>query len=324
MLIIRTAGIGDVAMIVHAVRMLRVSYPDLDITVATKPRMIPLFNSVERLDFIPVGKTFDLIKAAREQKVDLVADMRNELRGRIVRKLLALCGAKSRHYHQRRLERRPLLRIRNKKLYPLRSNVLRFCDVFASLGYPIDTPPFIERSPQPLPVSFTEPEGRWVGIAPFSQSRKKEYPLDLAEELVTKLCDEFDRVFVFSGPGIELEFAEEMKKRFQKVSTVFGRCDIAGEVALMSNLEVIITMDSSAMHMAALAGTPCISLWGSTHPYMGYTAWEKNAAQHHLQADLPCRPCCVYGEGKCNYGDIRCMRAISPQDIVDKIKKPDN
>ena len=34
-------------------------------------------------------------------------------------------------------------------------------------------------------------------------------------------------------------------------------------------------MDSANMHLAALAGIPTVSIWGATHPNMGFTAWER-------------------------------------------------
>ena len=47
---------------------------------------------------------------------------------------------------------------------------------------------------------------------------------------------------------------------------IAGTLTLDEELALMSRLEFMIAMDSSNMHMAALAGTKVISIWGGTDP----------------------------------------------------------
>ena len=39
------------------------------------------------------------------------------------------------------------------------------------------------------------------------------------------------------------------------------------ELALISQLDVLLCMDSANMHFASLVGTRVISIWGATHPY---------------------------------------------------------
>ena len=77
-------------------------------------------------------------------------------------------------------------------------------------------------------------------------------------------------------------------------------------------------MDSLAMHMASLVATPVVSVWGATHPALGFLGYGCSP-EGILQVDMPCRPCSVYGEMKCQYGDYRCLRAITPEMIVDKV-----
>ena len=296
MLILRSAGIGDVAMLVHAVRALRQTYPELEIVIATKPRLSALFTGIEGLQFIEIKGFGQLMRDIRAARPDGVADLRNELRGKLVRLFMRIKGVPCAKYRQRYAQRRPLLRPRNKQLLWLENNVLRFCDVFAELGYPV-APPALARWEAPLPAVFGEKEGRWAGFAPFAASALKIYPEPQRTGLVKQLAARYDKVFLFSGGGQELA---------------------AGEVSLMARLDVMITMDSSAMHMASLAGAPLLAIWGSTHPAVGYSAWGADPARNYLQLDLPCRPCSVYGEGKCRLGGCPCLRDISVESILAK------
>ena len=105
---------------------------------------------------------------------------------------------------------------------------------------------------------------------------------------------------------------------FDNVTAVNGKVDLAGELNLISNLDCIVSMDSLAMHMASLVATPVVSVWGATHPALGFLGYGCSP-EGILQVDMPCRPCSVYGEMKCQYGDYRCLRAITPEMIVDKV-----
>lgn len=92
------------------------------------------------------------------------------------------------------------------------------------------------------------------------------------------------------------------------------------ELVLMSHLQVMLSMDSANMHLASLVGTPVVSIWGATHPYAGFMGWQQHA-DNAVQVDLPCRPCSIYGNKPCMRGDLACMKNISPEAIVERIKK---
>jgi ADP-heptose:LPS heptosyltransferase len=91
------------------------------------------------------------------------------------------------------------------------------------------------------------------------------------------------------------------------------------ELILMSHLDVMISMDSSNMHLASLTNTPVISIWGATHPFAGFMGWNQDPA-NVIQVSLPCRPCSIYGQKKCLRGDYACLRQIQPQTITDRVE----
>ena len=81
----------------------------------------------------------------------------------------------------------------------------------------------------------------------------------------------------------------------------------------------MITMDSSNMHLAALAGTKVVSVWGATHPFAGFMPYNQSK-ELVVQVSLPCRPCSVYGNKPCYRKDFACMNLISPEMITNKVK----
>ena len=81
----------------------------------------------------------------------------------------------------------------------------------------------------------------------------------------------------------------------------------------------MLSMDSANMHIASLVNTPVISVWGATSPLAGFLGWRQKE-EDCVQLPLECRPCSIFGNKPCRYGDFRCMH-IEPQAVVDKILK---
>ena len=93
---------------------------------------------------------------------------------------------------------------------------------------------------------------------------------------------------------------------------------LSEEIQAMAKLRVMLTMDSANMHLASLAGTRVVSIWGATHPFAGFLGYGQSESDC-IQANLPCRPCSVFGNRKCQFGNYPCMQAITPQEILQKL-----
>ena len=323
LLVIRFSAIGDVALSVLAVRALREAYPGLDITIVTREHLLCLFEEIPGLSYYMVPHhpewedRWELIRQLRAGGFDGIADLQNNFTSRV------LCGWLSRK--NTRVERFDRCRKQLKKLTrhlpgaePVRNEVLRFLDVFERLGFPVP-PPVVERKVLPVPEVFGPKEGRWVGVAPFTTKLTKMYPLDSAAEVVRRLQEEFDKVFIFSGANAEQHFCEEMTQLYSNVETVYGRTNLAGETALISNLDVLVCAAGATMHMARLTGAPIVALWGGTHPDCGYGAYGADPKRDYLQLDLPCRPCSAFGEGYCRREDYACLNRLTPDSVMDKV-----
>ena len=317
-LVIRNSAMGDVAMVPHALRALREAYPDVRVTVLTRPLFKPFFAGLD-VDFLEADYAgrhkgvlglLRLAGEARRRGIDAVADMHGVLRSRIVGLLLRLHGMPAARIDKGRIEKWFRLGCTNPAASPLKHTVVRYCDVLRRLGFVFDDPQPAAKPVRPNP--FGEKKGVWIGFAPFSAQAGKTYPEDLAAGLVAGLSARYDRVFIHSGGGGEAAFAERMEREHPNVTALWGRVRFAGELDLIANLDCVVSMDSLAMHMASLVATPVVSVWGATHPGC--------PPEGVVQLDLPCRPCSVYGQRRCKFGDYRCMR-IPPQAVLDRVEE---
>ena len=102
------------------------------------------------------------------------------------------------------------------------------------------------------------------------------------------------------------------------MTALFGRVGIDGELDLIANLDCVVAMDSLVMHMASLVATPVVSVWGATHPGLGFFGYGCDP-RGILQADMECRPCSVFGNKPCRYGDYRCLYAVTPAMIAERV-----
>ena len=138
----------------------------------------------------------------------------------------------------------------------------------------------------------------------------------MVEELSRK---EDVSIFLFGGKGFEEAILSKWAYEYPEVISVVGKYRLDQELALISQLDLLICMDSANMHFASVVGTKVLSVWGATHPYAGFYGYHQNA-DNVIQLDLSCRPCSVFGEKPCFRGDMACLKQISPKVIIDKVE----
>ena len=246
-LVIRNSAMGDVAMVPHALRALREAYPDVRVTVLTRPLFKPFFAGLD-VDFLEADYAgrhkgvlglLRLAGEARRRGIDAVADMHGVLRSRIVGLLLRLHGMPAARIDKGRIEKWFRLGCTNPAASPLKHTVVRYCDVLRRLGFVFDDPQPAAKPVRPNP--FGEKKGVWIGFAPFSAQAGKTYPEDLAAGLVAGLSARYDRVFIHSGGGGEAAFAERMEREHPNVTALWGRVRFAGELDLIANLDCVVS-----------------------------------------------------------------------------------
>jgi ADP-heptose:LPS heptosyltransferase len=129
--------------------------------------------------------------------------------------------------------------------------------------------------------------------------------------------------FWFVGGNEDSENLETLVTKVHGSTNLAGKLNLEEELLFMSKLDLMIAMDSSNMHMAALVGIKVISIWGSTDPFGGFSAWmQPDSFSIRIPVDeLTCRPCTIYGKGECRRGDLACMNWLTPEIVFKKIEK---
>ena len=136
-----------------------------------------------------------------------------------------------------------------------------------------------------------------IGIAPFAAHKSKIWPLEKYNDIIKKFEDYEFIIFAFDQKEVNL--AKEKLLKFKNCSLVNQNMSLNDQSILINDLKVFITMDSANMHLSSLTNTKVISIWGPTHPYLGFGPLfnEENIIQIDTR-QLPCRPCSIYGKIK--------------------------
>ena len=333
-LITRFSAVGDVAMTIPLLYSLSEAYPHHRFVFVSRERFGQFFiDKPENLDFIGVNLEhykglyglYMLYRKLSALKPDMLADLHDVLRTKILRTCFKLLGrTRCASIDKGRREKRELTKPGNTHKKELKSTFERYRDVFTHLGLPFE-PHFtslfkegkgnIDDFAEFIPAKG---EDKWIGIAPFARHSGKIYPLDKMEKVVAQLSEQGNIKLLFFGNGPEEEnIINSWCSRYPNTISFIGKSNFNGELRLISHLDAMLCMDSANMHMASLVGVPAVSIWGATSPLAGFLGWQQRK-DDCVELPLECRPCSIFGNKPCRFGDYRCME-IAPEVIAQKI-----
>ena len=332
-LIIRLSAMGDVAMAVTVVRALVDQHPNAQITIVSKPFFKPLFAGMPNVCFFAADVKkkhrgilglLQLFRELKTKKITHVADFHDALRSKILRTFFRMIGIPVVSIDKGRSEKKALTRSTNKVLKPLKTSHQRYADVLNALGFSTDLSDSKAIQRKPLSKKITaitgSKERQWIGIAPFAAFKGKIYPFHLMEEVIVSLASKGFQLFLFGGGEHEIEQLNALEKKHDNVLNTAGKFSFEEELQLISSLDLMISMDSGNAHLSAMQQVKTITLWGVTHPYVGFAPFDQ-PADFCLLSDLekyPKIPCSVYGN-KMADGYENAMKSISPRTVVDKV-----
>lgn len=300
------------------------------VSILTKKQFAPLFHHLTEVSVMPVDfksdyrgiyGLFKLAKKIKDLRVDLIADMHNVLRTQILRFLLPNIPFSS--LDKGRLEKRQLTK--GVAYKPVKTTIERYADVFRALGYKLSlsNPHFPQRLPltKTLKTHLKGCKKPYIGIAPFAAYTSKMYPIQQMKEVIFKLSSTYT-VLLFGAGAHEIKIIEAIVLQCPGVKSVAGTYTMQEELILMSHLKVMLAMDSSNAHMAAMMGVNVITLWGVTHPYAGFAPFNQ-PPENCLLSDrhkYPKIPTSIYGN-KYPKSYENAMSSITVEEVLSAVHK---
>ena len=332
LLVIRTSAMGDVALTTPVLAGFSSQYPDAEIVLLTRKCFEPFFSSIPRIKFFfpdfkarhkGIAGIFRLYRdVVRFEKIDHVIDLHDVMRSQVFRFLFMLSGVPSSVIDKGRNEKRSL--VTGKKKVFLKHSVERYCDVFRKAGFPVKPEKgkcIIPSDGLLIKGTFLDPaSGLNIGVAPFAKHKLKMWPEEYMVKLLGLISAGNKCRFLLFGGREDSARLEAFQKKVPGSVSIAGKLDLAAELALISRLDLMIAMDSSNMHLAALVGTKVISIWGGTDPMAGFGAWmQPDSYSIRVPVEeLDCRPCTIYGKGNTRR-DFECMKRLTPEVVFERM-----
>ncbi len=346
-LVYRFSAFGDVALVVPAIRNVINSNSNVEITFVSGKEFEPLFNGIPNFTFYCIDLKHyaglkGLVRLKREinalGKWDIVIDMHSVIRTWVLDALFIASGHRLYRLKKGRKEKKSLVRrpgpgrMNNKRKEQLKHTVERYLDVFAAAGlnvssnfnntinHEFDEEAFANVSSY-LDQRQIVKNVPWIAIAPFSKHKQKEWSLDRMREVITYFAIEKGfQVFLFGAGPFETPILQDLENAIENTYNIAGKLNLEEEIILLKSIDVMVSMDSFNMHLAALSDTKVVSIWGATHPFAGFGPLNDNEKYVVQDQTLDCRPCSVFGSKECYRGDIACLDLITIEDVKQMIE----
>jgi ADP-heptose:LPS heptosyltransferase len=320
---------GDVAMSAPIIRELKSKNPELKITILTRAFFKPFFRDIENVHVFEadlkgrhkgVLGLYRLSKELKKLQIDAVADLHNVLRSNILK--LFINGIPFVQIDKGRANKKALTS--GKIFKQLKTTHQRYTDVFSQLGFKlnINKPIFSKKVELNAKLNNIISNSKSnIGIAPFAAFQSKAYPLGLMEQVISELS-KTKNILLFGGGASETEILNSIETKYDNVTSLAGKLSLDEELDIISNLDVMVAMDSGNAHIAAMLGIQVVTLWGVTHPYAGFYPFNqdiKNALLANREM-YPLIPTSIYGN-KFPEGYEDAIASIQPDKLIEKINE---
>jgi len=156
-----------------------------------------------------------------------------------------------------------------------------------------------------------------VALNPGGNWLPKRWPKDYWALLADKLIAEFGARIIITGSNNDIALIREIKQGMKEKPVIAcGVFNIKQLGALCKKVDLFITADTGPLHIANVMNTKkIIALFGPTSAEITGPYPLKNVTL--LQKDVGCKIPCYQVHCK----DNRCMKAITPQDVIDEVRK---
>ena len=329
--VLRFSALGDVAMTVPVVGSVARQHPHVRFVIVTQPWLCKLYEGVAINVTVhpcePHGKhrgvlgMWRLAQELKSEGADAVADLHDVLRTKMLRTFLKLSGLRVKHIDKGRAEKRRLVREGWKACPPLRPQTERYADVFRALGMDclVDFKPIVLPTLPGLPDKPLDE--RWIGVAPAAAHDSKVYPSQCLREALEMVAKQGKvRLFFFGREESVKADAAYLADRIPgpvHLASDFAH-GLREELQLMQRFDAMVSMDSGNMHLASLVGIPVLSIWGATHPYMGFLGYGQKE-EYCIQSERSCRPCTAYGAHPRCTAPYPCLEDLTPELVARRV-----
>ncbi len=328
-LVVQTGFLGDVVLSTPVLTNLRVMFPNSEIHMLTTPEAKPLVEHHpaisgvivfdKRGDHRGIAGFLAMRRRLREENFSIVLSLHKSARTAL---LLFLSGIGERYgFREAAL---PFLYTRTVRRKHLPHEALRNLVILENLGAKLsklDSRLVIGIPPAALAEAdalLGEHAGNVVGIAPGSVWATKRWTASGFASVGEELLATGARIVLLGGPK-DKDCASAVETLMGgKVLNLAGKTTLLVSAAIISRLRILVTNDSSPLHIASACGTPVVAPFCATIPEFGFGPWKVLGETVGVHG-LSCRPCGRHGGNECPTGTHACQLKLRPESVLDAV-----
>ena len=336
-LIIRLSSLGDVLLATPLIRQLRQKYPQVQLDFLVRKEYAELLRhhpGLSELIEFDAQPGFTSLQKIREKihqtRYDIILDIHNNLRSRyLCAGLPFLSFFKTRLYriHKNQIFRFLLVIFKINLYHKIYSRVIpvweKYLQTARSLGIIAEDGRlelFLPEEAITAAQNFRAAleKSKWdIVMAPGARHFSKRWPEEYFVELIKQLFAKTGLRTILVGGAEDISMIEKILRQLQEgmaVSSV-GKLSLLETAALIKQSKLMISNDSGLMHLGAALDVPLIAIFGSTVKELGFFPNSPKAVVVE-NGGLYCRPCSHTGRSDCPEKHFRCMREITPENIL--------
>ena len=303
-LVVRFSSIGDIVLTTPVVRMLKKQL-NAEVHFLTKTSYVPLLKNNPYIDSVYQidSSVNEVLSDLKKEKYDLVVDLHNNIRTRILKLKLKV---KSKKFNKLNMEKFMLTTFKMDSL-PEVHIVDRYLDTVTHLGVQNDNEGLDFFLNDEDKVDLSQFPNSFIAFVIGGQHATKM----LSTEKIISIINKLNESVVLIGGQEDFERGEQIIAATKNTFNSCGKYNINQSAYLVKNAKHVITHDTGMMHIAAAFKKKIYSVWGNTVPEFGMHPYLSDSNSKIIEVkDLSCRPCSKIGYDKCPKGHFRCMQEI--------------
>jgi lipopolysaccharide heptosyltransferase II len=286
--VLRALFLGDLLCAAPAFRTLRQHYPDAEISLIGLPwagDLVQRLPTIDRLVLFPgypgiveveycAERTCAFFVEARAYQYDLAIQMHGD--GNISNGFVAALGAGLSLGYRRGRDQRLTIGL---PYDTAEHEVLRWLRLVAALDAPgvpaVRRPTSVALEFPRLPCDvaradellFAAPAIPLVGLHPGAKVKSRRWPAERFAALADTLIERYGADIVLTGSAAEQQLTASVRRAMHHTALdLAGETNLGALAAVIARLNLLVSNDTGAAHMAAAVGTPSVVIFGPGRP----------------------------------------------------------
>lgn len=160
------------------------------------------------------------------------------------------------------------------------------------------------------------PGQRYIVLVPATRWETKCWPIEHFGQLAHLLRERHHLDSVLVGGQADVELAEQaIKESGDTTKNLCGKTTLRQLAALIHKSAIVITADSTPMHLAAALHRPLVALFGPTSPQRTGPYGRQSDV---LVGDVTCSPCYLRRMSKCKH-EHACLQGVSVEEVANAV-----